>query len=517
MMEWIVVGEKDGGKIRLVSKGERGILPKGSFLTVVDGGRKFILRVDDSKQVEPYTPSPLIVEVDLPGLSPDLRCTNEVIAYRVKDVDEREDGLVDFIHPLSKAYLSTQSEVDSAIEVGDKGPRVFVSTIHANQNRILRGPDGKRISVCLPEDMFFHQMMICGKTGSGKTVAMKYLAKYFAENMNGAVLAINVKDIDFLQMDQPSNSMSDSIQSEWDDLGIAAEGMYGVTMYMPANRDFKSLNGVTHDICEKITLDVNKVQPEALTGLLQGISDKGALTFPSIFNYWRNDCRDKGIKPSFRNFIEYFNCNEDRRFRTLSERGDENITTLHSSTYDNISRALNSVNDFFDNEDAKSLEASDILEHGKLSILDFSGPNGPKFGSILLRDLLKKIVDEKDKGGSKVPVLIIIDEVHQFYGDTSATEALGDLDTICRTGRSKEIAVMFASQNPSDMPKGISSVINTKIFFKSDSVSTKDAGVRISPEEFEGLKQGFAVVQIHGVPQLRVVKFPLSPCGVVVK
>lgn len=78
------------------------------------------------------------------------------------------------------------------------------------------------------------------------------------------------------------------------------------------------------------------------------------------------------------------------------------------------------------------------MERGKISILDFSGENGPKFGSILLRDLLKKIVDEKDRVGSNVPILIIIDEVHQFYGDAAATEALGDLDTICRTGRTKK-------------------------------------------------------------------------------
>lgn len=517
MMEWIVIGEKDGGKIKLVSKGERGILPKGSFLTVEDDGHRFVLRVDDSKQIEPYSPSPLIAEMDLPGLEPDRKCTNEVTAYRVRDMDEREDGLVDFIHPLSKARLSSQEEVDAAMEVGTRGPRVFVSTVHANQNRILRGSDGRRISVCLPEDMFFHQVMICGKTGSGKTVAMKYLAKYFAEEMNGAVLAINVKDIDFLQMDQPSNAITEAVKSEWNDLGVTAEGMRGVTMYMPANRRYMNIPGITKNICEKITLDVDKVQPESLTGLLQGMSDKGALLFPSIFNYWRESRRNKGIRPTFSDFINYFNEKEDKVFNTLSERGDESIATLHPSTYDNISRALTSVNDFFDNHDAKSLEASDILERGKVSILDFSGENGPKFGSILLRDLLKKIVDEKDKVGSNVPVLIIIDEVHQFYGDSTATEALGDLDTICRTGRTKKIAVMFASQNPSDMPKGISSVINTKIFFKSDLTSTKDLGVRISAEEFEGLKQGFAVVQIHGVPQLRIVKFPLSPCGVVVR
>ncbi len=50
--------------------------------------------------------------------------------------------------------------------------------------------------------MFFHQMMVCGKTGSGKTVALKYLAQYFTETVEGAVLAVNVKDVDFLRIDQ---------------------------------------------------------------------------------------------------------------------------------------------------------------------------------------------------------------------------------------------------------------------------------------------------------------------------
>ena len=55
------------------------------------------------------------------------------------------------------------------------------------------------ITVKMPEELFFHQMMVCGKTGQGKTVALKYLAQYFIEEMGGAVLAVNVKDQDFLQ------------------------------------------------------------------------------------------------------------------------------------------------------------------------------------------------------------------------------------------------------------------------------------------------------------------------------
>ena len=96
-MIWTVLNETDQ-KIKLVSKGSTdGILPKGSFLTVEDNKskRKFILRVDESKQVVPYSPSPLLSDMDLEYLEADKKCKNEITAYRVKDVFEpwvRSDG-----------------------------------------------------------------------------------------------------------------------------------------------------------------------------------------------------------------------------------------------------------------------------------------------------------------------------------------------------------------------------------------------------------------------------------------
>ena len=133
----------------------------------------------------------------------------------------------------------------------------------------------------------------------------------------------------------------------------------------------------------------------------------------------------------------------------------------------------------------------------------------------MLRDLLHKIVDTKDRKQSDVPILIVIDEVHQFYDSNASLEALGDLDTICRTGRSKEIGVIFSSQSPSDIPRGLGSVINTQIFFKSDAATVKNVGIKVSDEEVAGLRKGFAVANIHELPQVRVAKFPLSYAGVI--
>ncbi|MCK4665206.1 ATP-binding protein [Candidatus Dependentiae bacterium] len=511
-MSWIVIGEEKG-KIKLVSKTEvDGILPKGSFLTVEDRNMKYILRVDDSKQHEPYSPSPMIIDMDLEGLYADQKCQNIIYAYRIKDLTNREDGLIDYIRPQLKARRSSQDEIDIALGNQDKGAKVFLATIHGGQNQLLIDNNKNFVTANLPDDMFFHQMLICGKTGSGKTVATKYLAQYFIEELEGAVLAINVKDIDFLRMEKPSETNNPNTLKEWEVLGKEPKGIQNYKIYYPGSISLNSVRSVNFNYCEKITLDVHTIEPEALTGLLHNISDIGAQSFPNIFRYWQN--RVMNNNSTFNEFIRYFIRigSGDREFKTLNIRGDENFIILHKGTFENILRNLDIAVEFFDNEDARIIDETDILQHGKLSVINVAGTKGIQFGSVVLRHLLRLIVQKKSDQKSDVPILIIIDEVHQFYNTESSKEALGDLDTICRTGRSQKIGVIFSSQNPSDIPRELSSVINTKIFLKPDSISTRDYG--ISLYEMETLKKGFAVTNIHDMSLLKVIKFPLSYAGV---
>lgn len=517
-MSWIVIGE-DKGKIKLISKSHSpnekpGLLPKGSYLTIEikETGSKFILRVDDSFQDEPYKPSPLVVDMDLEGLYGDTKCQNIVYAYRIKDITNRDDGKIDFIPPQAIARRSTQEEIDIAFGSSGNGPKVFLATIHSSQNQLLIDENKNFITASLPNDMFYHQMLICGKTGSGKTVAMKYLVQYFVETLKGAVLTINVKDIDFLRMDQPSNTKNAHVLKEWQVLNEEPHGIGSCVIYYPANTNIEFTKGINYAITQKITLNVKTIEPEALTGLLQNISEIGAQNFPDIFRFWQKN--EMGKEGTFVDFVNYFNSASDNpRFPTMNSRGDESEVKLHNATFDSISRKLNSSLLFFDDKDAKTIDYEDILYPGTLSVINVAGENGIQFGSILLRHLLKRIVMAKSQRRNDTPILVVIDEVHQFYNTESSREALGDLDTICRTGRSQKIGVVFASQYQNDIPKGLSSVINTKIFFKSDGISGSLFG--ISSDEIQTLETGFAVANIHNMSQLRIIKFPLSYSGVI--
>lgn len=514
-MTWTVIGEKNG-KIILTSKSiVPGILPKGAYLTVEDGETKFILRVDESQQLESYSPSPMIIDMDLSPLSQDQKCQNMISTYRVKDLSNREDGLIDYIRPQLPARRSTQEEVDLALGGNKEGPKVFLATVHSSQNQLLIDEKNKFITVNLPIDTFFHQILICGKTGSGKTVGIKYLSQYFLEKLNGAVLAVNVKESDLLRMNVPSE---EKINKELEVLEETAHGIDNFMVYYPANVEITHTKKVDADYTKKITLNVKEIDPESLTGLLQNITDIAAQSLPSIFRAWQEKQKDgKGDEEfKFSNFVRYFSRGVDDgcRFRTLNERGDEDEVTLHRGTFENIKRSLNIAMLFFDNEEAECLTDEDILQVGKMSVIDVAVTNGRQFGAILLRDLLHKIVAAKNEGKTDIPILIIIDEVHSFYNTDALENALGDLDTICRTGRSQKIGVIFASQNPTDIPSGLSSVINTKIFFKTDAHLAKTHGVIVSPQEMEGLKAGFATVSVHDLPQVKIVKFPMAFAGV---
>lgn len=521
MMTWIVVGSKND-KVALVSKSDiDAILPKGSYLTIEDGKRKHILRVDETVQYDTYASSPMIVDMDLSPLVQDQKCQNLMYASRITESPERDDGNSSFIKPQMTARKANQEEVYMAF--GNKnGMPVFPATVFARNCQNLRDDRGNFIHVTVPDDVFFHQILITGSTGSGKTVAMRYMAQYFLENFEkeyggGAVLAVNVKEEDLLKLDKPSTTTNTTIKKEWSNLSIEPHGVETFRIYYPGSKAGKYSKAVDTTKCEKITLKTENIDPETLSGLIQNISDAGAEQLPAIFRYWQKRLMRPGDKMN--DFIRYFGNPENERMFELMNLREEELPaiTMHYSTYQNVNNALTYACEYFDIACAKELVSEDIIQRGKFSVIDVTSKHGFGFGSVLLRDLLEKIYDTNSQKSAdeRIPILIIIDEVHEFYKTAKSHEALKSLDVISRKGRSLKIGVIFASQNIDDMPKGISSVVNTKIYFKSDISQFRSLGLDISGFDPEGLKQGYAITKIHGLSQLKLAKFPLSLSGVI--
>lgn len=513
-----------------------GMLAKGTYLTVVtsDEGepeRKSILKVVGSEQHEVYSPSPLIADFELShtdtAVSADNKCKNFIKAVRVFDLGDREDGKIDFIKPRRKASPSSLEEIKEALQVqGFKGPKVLAATVFGNRNQLLKASNSP-VSIPFPEDFYWYQSQVTGATGSGKTVALKYLATEFANTdflvegklMKGCVVMINVKDQDFLMMDQPSaGHISDATLSEWEALGISAQGHESFQVWCNGydNAISRKLvkNRVTERLIQPKTLRAMDVDPDSLLGLVQDLTAQQRLALPDIFRYWQDAKRIKKEEATMSDFLAYFKERGEEYegdYDTINIAGDKSSVKLTSSTRSSIHRKLNNVTKFFDSSIAQPVEAKETLKAGKITAVDLV--DSIEFGAVLLNQILIGVLKSKNEDLHLPPILFLIDEVHKFYGSDSSKDSLQILDNICRVGRSKKIGIVFASQEPSDIPKGLENVTNSKFYFKSPShpSGAKDLA---SKSEVANLKPGFCVAQVHNVPSLTCMKFPLSPSGV---
>ncbi len=523
---WIVLGDRNG-QILLTSKStlNNGILPRGSFLTILDDNLEkplFIIRVEESEQIDLFNPSPLLVDLDLDIQEADRSSKNNIKAFRIYDYSQREDGLIDFIKPQSTARLSTQEEIDIALDSSDHfGPTVFPATIYGSRCQKLNDSEGKSIKIKIPQEFYWHQIQISGKTGSGKTVATKYLAQNFIENQIkinsnnrfGCVLAINVKDTDFLKMDIGSISTSQEVLNEWGSLNLRSQGVnnYEIIYSSHKNKSEYINNGVTSDFLKAVTLKAKKIKPDSLLGIIENLTELAAQVIPDIFRYWQDNSKSDD---TFQDFIDTFQSSiiNNNTFYVKDINGVDSQTNLNPNTAAAIIRRLKDANKYFDSNasNVQEIDADSILEEGKLTVIDVA--EDLSFGSIILRYLLSDIMTKKRNNKNLPPILIIIDEVHQFYNSNASKSALGDLDTICRVGRSLNIGVIFSSQNINDVPAGLSSVVNSKFIFKTDEISKRTFG--INAEEIASMKQGFCICNIHGLPNIKTIKFPLAAAGV---
>jgi len=518
---WIVTGTEKNLVKLVSSKKIDKILPVGSYLTVVDDTKvKHILLVEKSYSKSLFEPSPLIVDAELPLLKQDQECKNILLARELRQFPLGSDGLFTHIKPNNTARRTTQEEIDE-IFTSKEGYPVFLASSYLTQNSVLKDDSGRLLFVRVPFDSLYLQTMICGQTGSGKTVAMKHLIEEFIEHEKGAVLAINVKGIDLLTLEQPTvitkESLRKSTEEEWKALGYSNKSLMEFSIYTPAFQKHKE--GVDPKKVRSITLRTRDLEPNSLLNILQNITDRAAEALPNIFRAWKDTTHEE---VTFRNFILWFRNRASKElqytFPTISQFGEESEMALHPGTCGAILRSLEAATDFFDNQetDCLAIREDHIMVSGKVSVIDLSNKDTMLFGAVLLGHLLSKIYESKAVMGkySDLPVLIVIDEVHQFYRSDASEKTLEQLNAISRMGRSERIGVIFASQNPGDLPKGINNIVNTRIFFRSLTKVGQQFDIKDFSIELSSLENGFAAILSAALPQARFVKFPIPLLGV---
>jgi len=190
----------------------------------------------------------------------------------------------------------------------------------------------------------------------------------------------------------------------------------------------------------------------------------------------------------------------------------------------------------FDNPKARHLPCADMLKPGRVSVLDLSDTDSTAVNNLVIADLLRRIQTAQDdkyeeaqklkaegKGdGHPTPVMVVIEEAHEFLSRERANKMenlFEQVARISRRGRKRWLGLCFVTQLPQHLPDEVFGLVNNFVLHKiSDSnvVSRMKRTVGNVPEGMWGrlpsLASGQALVSLATVTRPMFVNIDPTPC-----
>ncbi len=314
--------------------------------------------------------------------------------------------------------------------------------------------------------------LICGATGTGKTVTLKVLAEAFSELGIPVVLADVKGDLSNLSKAGVMDNLEDRVEE------------------LEVSMDFSSFPVELWDVYGKEGLP-----------LRVSLSELGPLLLSQILGL--NDTQEGVINIAFRIADSEGMLLLDLKdlksiLRYIDENKKEVSKEYGNVTSQSISAILRKVllledqgGDFFFNE--PSLSITDLIREkdskGIINILSSKKlVNNPTMYSIFLLWLLSELYEELEEVGNReFPKLVFFfDEAHLLFNNGSRV-LLEKVLQVVKLIRSKGVGVFFVTQNPMDIPDEVSSQLGTKIIHQLRAFSPRE--IRTIKEISQGLRQ----------------------------
>nr|WP_232203743.1 ATP-binding protein [Caldivirga maquilingensis] len=231
-----------------------------------------------------------------------------------------------------------------------------------------------------------------------------------------------------------------------------------------------------------------------ITGLL---TEQAKLFYRRVINEVTDEL-PSNEKPTFKEIYEYLisPSNQSERGRTLvNYEAIANKLGIHPSTLENIVRAILSLVEtrLFDVEHkagdhklvVKEPNYRELFKQGYV-VVDLRTTSSLNQRIIVYR-ILNKLFRAMKPGGKRIAV-VLVDEAHLFFPQTrDETEKRiieNQLTRIARLGRSRGIAVVFATHMPDDLNDAVLQLTNTKVILRSDERVLEKLGIPTSERRF---------------------------------
>ncbi|QAT84254.1 hypothetical protein EJ065_2682 [Corallococcus coralloides] len=131
----------------------------------------------------------------------------------------------------------------------------------------------------------------------------------------------------------------------------------------------------------------------------------------------------------------------------------------------------------FDMGTTEGVKYDTMLSPGRVSVIDLSDTESPQLNNLVIADILRGIQERQEasyekahrEGKDITPVLIIIEEAHEFLSASRITQMktlFEQVARIAKRGRKRWLGLVFVTQLPQHLPSEVLALLNNFIIHK---------------------------------------------------
>ena len=320
------------------------------------------------------------------------------------------------------------------------------------EENILLGKSGEEDVFIYPQ-MANRHGMICGATGTGKTVTLKVMAESFSKMGVPVFLADAKGDLSAMCC---KGASSDSVSSRVEALGLASRGfgfedfpanywdVYG-EKGMPLRTTISEMGPI---LLGRI-LDLTEVQCDVLTVIFKIADDENLLLI---------DIKD------LKAMISYVSEKHKEYSATYGNMAPQSLAAIQRSI---VALEADGADKFFGEPALSITDWLSVGSEGKgvIQILDCQKLIlHPQTYSTFLLWLMSELFETLPEVGDvkKPKMVFFFDEAHMLF-DNAPKSLLEKIEQVVKLIRSKGVGIYFITQNPKDIPDGILAQLGNKV------------------------------------------------------
>ncbi len=446
------------------------------------------------------------------------------------DEDDLERSTVDRVpKPFTQIYEATgDAFLQTGLNLPESGP--FVGHLAVGGERhppddplAFQLPDGTG-SASTPA--IYTHTLVTGSTDAGKTHFTKNLYRQLATDQTyeiavtndgtedrrlGMVIVDPEAEYSGLGDDPAAEDLPDNVRQRLDEQGIEVGG---INTGACGSHDLRTFAPVVDG---KSTPDINNLREfgvpfelvQSNPELIMPFEAEGP-TYAAIVDcidaYFHND-----PNPSYDGFIDYLDDNgealvdehdiHDQSWRAMNNRVDKEY---FSAVFDSGTHLLTDI-------------SNELFQPGRVTVVPVNHLGDPEDMEmrLVVMALLTYIVENKlatddpDPNVADTPLLLGLDEAHEFLGDTSTVQTRSIVESfrrIAKRGRKYSLGLALVTQEPTDIDNQIRSQLRTRIYLQLEEEIGEDVPIpgRYAPEDLATFSQGQAVIKAPNVRPVEI-------------